>query len=293
MSFVRRYLEYQFELGKGSFGESGTNAVVVKGVRSLADITRAGSPTWATCSLQIYGMTMSVMRQLSTLGKPLLDGRFNMVTVKAGSDDTGLGVAFKGLINEAWVDMGAAPDGVFIVNASPVVVNALKPLPPQSFPGSADAGVIAASLATLMQYGLENSGVTTRLSNQVLTGSARTQLDQLARAAGFEYALDDALGVLAIWPKGGKREGQTVLINPQTGMVGYPQHTQNNIIVRTIYNPAIGFMKPVEIQSNLLPANGIWNPFSIIHNLSSEYPDGPWFTQLQCSIFGGPVPIGR
>lgn len=290
MSYTRRFLDLTFTLGKGSFGADGSNTVEVKGLRAQASITKAGGVSMSQLQLRVMGMTLSDMNAISTLGKPLVDGRNNTVTVVARSEDSGPAVAFIGTISEAWVDMEGAPDGALMVQGFSGLIDALKPIAPSSFQGQADVANIMSGLAVQMGLTFENSGVTVQLANPYFPGTARTQVEACAAAADINWIIDD--GRLAIWPKDGSRGGEIPLINATTGMVGYPAHTQNGIVVRTLYNPSITFGGQVQIESTLTPANGVWTVFAVAHELDAETPGGSWFTQLQCSVLGH-VPLAR
>lgn len=290
MSYERRAINLIFQMGKGSFGASGFDTVRLEGLRVACGIVKAGGVSMAQCQLRVYGMSLSDMNALSTLGKPLLDGRDNRVTVEVGTAD-GATVAFIGTIQEAYVDAQSAPDVAFIVHAFTGLLDALRPIAPSSFRGQADVSNIFAGLATQMGLTYENSGVSVQLSNPYFPGTALSQVQAAAQAANVNYLLDD--GVLAVWPKGGSRGGAIPLLSPETGLVGYPQHTENGIRVTTLYNPAIQFGGRVQVESSLTPARGTWTVFSVQHELASELPGGPWFTTLDCSVLGYAQPLPR
>lgn len=285
MTYLRRAIDVKFRLGTGSFGESGANTVEVKGLRVSARIQKNGGVSLSQLSMKVYGLSLSTMNQLSTLGKPLIDGRNNLVGVSAG-DANGKAVAFQGTIYEAWVDPNAAPEVCLIVNAYTGLLDALRPLPPSSFQGQADAAVIVAGLAQQMGYGFENSGVNVQLANPYFPGTGKQQLEAVARAGDFNFFIDDVLNVVAIWPMDAARNGEIPLISPETGMVGYPTHTENGIILTSLYNPAIVFGRDLQVESELTPATGRWTVFGVAHDLESETVGGKWFTQAQCTVLG-------
>lgn len=286
MSYARRKITVKFRLGEGNFGESGANTIEVEGLRVTASIQKNGGVSLSRLAMRVYGLDLSKMNQLSTLGKPLIQGRNNVVSVSAGDDETGMGVIFQGIIYEAWVDFSSAPEAALIVNAYTGLLDGLRPLPATSYPGSADAGVIVSSLATQMGYAFENGGVQVQLATPYFSGTGRQQLEAVARAGDFNFFIDDVLTTVAIWPRDGSRAGLTPLVAPETGMVGYPTHTENGIVVTTLFNPAIVFGRQLEVRSALTPANGTWTVFAVSHELESENPGGPWFTRAQCTVLG-------
>lgn len=282
MSYTRRILDVEFELGEGSFGESGSNKVSLTGLRVQAIIKKAGQAGMNTADIRVFGLPPSVVRNITTLGKVLTGTKVNTVTLKAG-DETGTAVVFTGTIQTAFQDYNAAPDVSVVIGAYTGILDALKPLPPSSFKGGADAATIIAGLATQMGYAFQNNGVSVQLSNQYLAGTGRDQALKCAEAANINIAFDDA--TIAIWPKNQARTGSAVVLSPTTGMIGYPAWMDTSIVVRSLYNPAFVFGCPIIIQDSAVEnANGGWKIFSLTHELESETPGGKWFTTMECMI---------
>lgn len=280
-SFVERLINISFDLGSGSFGAGKPNRTTLSGLRVHASISHAGAPQ-STAFVRIYGMTQVMMNQLTSLGMRYLNaGRQNEITIQAGDAGSGMATVFAGTIFNAWADHQSDPESMFYVFANSGRINALKPIPPGSYSGSADVATIMANLAAQMGLTLENTGVTAKLSNPYFPGTATMQVDSCARAAGISYFIDKAKNVLAIWPKGQARAGLIPVVSPQTGMIGYPTYTANGIAIRTTYNPAIQFGGKIKVQSAMQQANGEWGVFNLQHTLESKVPSGPWETQME------------
>lgn len=287
MSLSRRHIDLKFRLGTGSFGDTGDNTASVTGLRVSATIHKAGAAGMNTLEMRVNGLTPDIANQISTLGKPLNAGRNNLVSLSAGSDETGMAVAFIGTIMSAYQDAKSAPDVAVTVLAQTGLLEALRPLPPSSFKGSADVATILAGIAKQMNYTFENSGVSVQLANAYFPGTGRDQAYAAAAAAGINITMDDQPGgtpTLAIWPKTGSRGGEIPLISPDTGMVGYPTHTDTGLFVTTVYNPNIVFGGKVKIQSSIKNANGVWTLYDVTHDLESETPGGKWFTSIGCNF---------
>jgi hypothetical protein len=286
MTFLRREIDVKFQLGKGNFGQDGVDTVEITGLRVAASIQKNGGVSLSRASIKIYGLTLSTMNQLSTLGKPLVDGRNNTVTLTAG-DANGKSVVFSGTITEAWVDGAGAPEIALLVEAFGGLLDALRPLPATSFRGSVDAATIVAGLAQQMGYGFENGGVEgVVLTSPNYPGTGRQQLESVARDGGFNFFVDDVINAVAIWPRDGVRGGQIPLINAATGLVGFPTHTENGILVTSLFNPAVIFGRAIQVESVLTPAAGQWTVFAVSHDLESLAPGGAWFTRAQCTVLG-------
>jgi hypothetical protein len=189
------------------------------------------------------------------------------------------------------------------------------PAAPSSYPGNADVATILSGIATALGWGFENNGVQVKLSNGYFPGTARQQIHDIARAANIELYEDHggAKVTLAIWPKTGTRGGQIPLISAATGLIGYPKFQSNGMSFTTLFNPNIRLGARIQMQSSTgqaaqnapasagLPAgtqsggpNGLWyvaaaGGGALSHDLSSQLPDGPWFTHCSCVRVPGPT----
>jgi hypothetical protein len=292
MTYARRRLDITFTLTpttsaaspnvttNPTFAEGG-NQITLTNHRATAQIKKAGGLSMTECQFRIYGMSLSLMNQLSTLGRLPLAGRNNAISVSAGDDDTGMGVVFQGTITNAWADFKASPEVPFHVVAQSGMAGALAIAPPSSFTGSASVATIMSGIAAQMGLSFENNGVTAQLANPYFPGTLYAQAQACAQAANIDLVIE--LGVLAISPKGQPRGGQVPLITPQTGMIGYPAFTGNGIAIQTLYNPSITFQGLIKVESELTPANGQWRVYSLMHDLAAEMPGGPWFTYLEAA----------
>lgn len=299
MSLSKRHITLRFQLSQGAFDQNDNDSFEVAGLRVSATISKAGGASQSNLSMRAFGLPLSVMNKLTILGKPLVDGRSNTVSVLAGSDASGLASVFEGTISEAWIDGAGAPSVGFVVAAFTGIVPALKPIAPTSYKGAIDAALAVSALATENGYSFENSGVQVTLRSPYFPGTMLSQLEAMAQEGDFHYIIDSVAttpgGIstgqtIAIWPKDGTRNGEVALIAPDTGLIGYPTRTENGILVRTLFNPNIVFGGGIQVESSLTPANGQWSVFRVEHNLESETPGGKWFTDMECSIFGQPVP---
>jgi hypothetical protein len=284
VTFAQRHISLTFQIGEGAFGASGANTVKVQGLRASAKIAKAGGTSNPTLNLRVWGLSLSLMNQLSTLGKPLPDVRKNVVTVEAGDDDTGMAVVFVGIIQQAWASMQGMPDAVFTVQAAVGLFDQMRPLSPTSINGAADVAMLISGLATQMGYAFENSGVSVQLSHPYFSGTGMEQVQRCAEHAGINLLVDN--NTIAIWPKDGVRGGTAVLVSKDTGMVGYPDWTAQGVAVTTLFNPNITYGGTILVQSDITPAVGKWSPFKIEHDLESEVFGGHWFTRAEASVFG-------
>lgn len=277
MTFVQRDIDVTFKLGQGAFGDSGSSEVTLSGLRVIARIVKAGGPSMGTALLQVYGMTLDKMNQLSTLGMMPTLIRRNTVTVTAGDKTDGMGTVFVGTITNAWGDFRGAPEVPFIVEAHTGLIEAVAPATASSYAGAAKVDVIMSGLATKMGLSFENSGVDQVLASPYFSGSYRDQAYAAAKAAGCEIIIDN--GKLAIWKRGGSRGDAAVAVQPPL-LDGYPSYTSKGISVRTLFIPSLTYGGKIKVTSDLTPANGDWIVFSLDLDLESQNPGGRWHATM-------------
>lgn len=289
MSFKQRVMNVTFVLGEGTFGDTGKNQVTLGKLRTSARISRAGGPAMSNLDLDIFGMELSMMKKLSTLGMIATTLRRNSVTVEAG-DSESMTTVFQGTITNAYPDLNAMPDVPFRVRAHTGALDAVRPSDPRSYPEGTKAEDVLAGIAAKMGVPFENSGVSVALpEGSYFWGSLRNQALQVVKDAGITWnGVED--GTLAIWMPGQSRGGQAPLISPETGMDSYPSFTSNGIAVRTLFNPAIGFGKKVVVKSSIEAASGTFVVYDLNHTLEAEMPGGAWFSDLQAAPPGTYVP---
>lgn len=302
-SYVERQITVTITLGEGTFGQAGKNTVTLENLRVAATIALPGFPALGTADIRIYGVPESVMNALITLQVlPGMARANNTVLVKAGDKTNGMAAVFYGTIISAWKNLDGQPETFLNISAQSGALAALQPVPPSSFPGTSDVAQIMSGLAVLMAMQFENNGVNVKISNQYLSGTALQQAEALARAANINMT-QDVNGnppTLAIWPRNAVRKGTIPLISPASGLVGYPTYQDFRIRFRCFFNPNIRLGGQIKMdtasggpeppppesatQQQLREAgpNGYWNVNTpLVHDLSAQIPDGPWFTDVQ------------
>jgi hypothetical protein len=280
MSFVKRAITVVFTLGTGNFGETGSNQVTVTGLRISAKILKTGAAAMSECQLRIFGLTPTIYNALTAIYPITQALRRNQITVLAGDDVSGMAVVFIGQIIMAQIDLNSPPDSVLNVIAQTGLLQAVKPIPPTSYPKGASVASVMASLAIQMGLEFENNGVKAILPKSYFPGTARQQALACVEAAGIKWNGGDD-GVLAIWNSGGHRGTFIPLISPDSGMIGYPAYSNIGLAVKTIYNPNVQYGGQIKVQSSIPQANGFWTVFGLSHSLESEMPHGQWSTDIQ------------
>ena len=210
--------------------------------------------------------------------------RENYMMIEAG-DVNGMSMVFRGLIIDAFPELSQAPDAAFMVSAKTAQDLALKPVPPNSFQGTADVAQIMQTLATSAGLGFENNGVDIKLSNPYLHGALMQQIELVGKAADINWHIDGTTnnGTLAIWPKNGSRGGNIPVISPASGLILYPTFEKVYLMVRTIFNPLIKMGGQIQVPQSeqIAAARGTWSVIQVDASLSSQVPDGPWEMEVK------------
>ncbi|MBW4022010.1 MAG: hypothetical protein HIU92_02565 [Proteobacteria bacterium] len=283
MSFVERQITITIKLGQGSYGESGFDTVTLAGYRCSVQIERAAMPGMGFANARIYGMSQSLMNQLSTLGgNPKLNGRLNTLSISAGDAVGGMNQIFEGVISNAWQDYSGMPETCFVAEAFPGMLDLVKPADATSFAGDMNVADILKGMAARMTPALnfQNFGVNVILSNPYFYGCLLDQIRSVFHAANINGEIHN--GCLYIWPRNGKRPVAPVTISPANGLVGYPSINGVQVFDLTaLFDPTLEYGATVTLSSSLKPACGDWYVGALSHELESLTPGGAWFSSLE------------
>ena len=298
MAFIQRKISVTINLANGQFGSSGNSKTIqardgidTNAPRITAHIDAPGGPAGSTMALAIYGMSLSDMNQMSTVGKQLNYMSQNTVTVMAGDDQSGMSLVFKGIILFAFVDANQQPQVCLRLTARPGGYADAQTIPPTSIGGPADVATLMAQLASKGGFGFEGNGVSVKITRPYLWGSVGAQIRQLAQAGCVEHILDR--GTLAIWNPGSTRGLAAVTLGPTTTppMIDYPAFNQASVNVRSIFNPNVQNGGKLILQTSLTPAAGTWTITSVSHQIEANQPGGKWETAIRAAgIQSGDTP---
>lgn len=278
--FTKKLIELTITLGTGDFGADLGDTVTISGLRMMVDVVNAGGPSMGMATLRVYGLPFEMMNKLTTIG--VINNAIrvkNTILIAAGDAETGMQNVFQGVISEAFGDYNAAPDVPFNVIAYAAYDAALKPVGAISYQGATDVGGIMQTISNEMGLIFENNGVDVKLSNPYLPGTNLDRVRALASAADFRWTMDRQ--VLAIWPRNGARSGEVPIVSSETGMIGYPSLSSKGMDIRMAFNWNMRLGGNVMVESSLPMACGEWNIFNVSHSLSTEMPDGPFFTRIE------------
>lgn len=283
MSYVRRYIDVTF-IGPSTvkFSERGKFAL-----RTSARVLMAGGYNLGRLNLQIRGLSLEHIVQLSTYGTRIKPNYNYHVVVEAGDDINGMSKVFEGGIQQAWADMKSMPDCPFHVIASAGGSAVTMRAPPSSYEGSTDVVPILEQLAKQAGLSFENNGVRARLDNPYFSGSPWRQMREIIDAANIDGVIEN--GKLVIWPQAGARTSDSLFISPRTGLRDYPAFTEYGVQVRTEFRKAIAYGGNMTIESDIKNACGQWRIIRIDYDLQSNTPNGSWYAILDGAQMGSPI----
>lgn len=277
-------LRFTITLALGTFAD-GTNQVILEGFRSIVDVQKGGGQMMSSCNLRIFGLSQSLMAQLTTLAFLALSYTKNVIKIEAVDGDK-VDLVYIGAIINAWGDYSTMPDVSLYIETQTGFFDQVKISEPLAFKGVANVADLMQTLANKIGVAFENNNVVSKIQNPNYNGTIIDQLRNLAQDTQTEFYLDDT--VLAICPKGIARTKTKIIpiISSETGLIGYPSFDKVGVTFRVLFNAAIRFGGQIEMRSEIPQANGTWQVVSINHNLESEKPDGQWFSTIRCTSTG-------
>lgn len=282
VSFRKRKLQVQLTLKAGTFAD-GSNSKLITDLAMTCTVEKLGPPDFSKCSVQIKGMKLEDMEQLTTLSfNPLFAYTArNFINIFAGDDDTGFAQIFAGTITGAGaVFADGQPGASFDVEGQVGFMGSVTPASPTAVSGTQSAATFIEKQASAAGMSFENQGVSATIKDCVFNGSAIQQARQCAEMVGADLIIDDEQMIL-IPGDGARDDGSMFLVSRESGLLGYPRITQSGVELRTIFNPSYKFAQCFELQSSVPKVSGIWRIIKLTHKLSSGDPkDGSWESQI-------------
>lgn len=286
-SFRFRHLYCQITLSQGSFTGGSGNSIIVQDLAMSVHVEKLGPPDFGKASVEIYGMTLEHMSQLTTLTMRPLYTRRNYLNVFASDENDAYSQIFAGSITNAAADLNA-PNTKIKIDAEVGFWGRVTPQDRNVIQGEQPVAAFIEMQAKKCGMTFCNMGVTSQLRNAIFTGSPVQQARKAASQVGAELIIDDNQMILL--PNGASVKGTVPKLSAKTGLLGYPVMTQNGIECRAIFNPNLRFAGLVEIESMVPKCSGQWRIIKLAHDLATGMPDkGNWestFTAFYPNLSG-------
>jgi len=268
-SFSIKTIKISVTLDKGNFSGNG-NTKIFEGFACDVSVTKAGLPQLNGAAVNIYGLNMDTMKQLTVLGPKPLESNHNVIKIEAGDKDTTLALVYQGEITLAYADFSKAPNPFMHLEAGTGSNSQQKASSPTTVKGEAKADRFFAQFAKEAGYSYENQGVTSSVKNAVFSGSPIDKLQKLANDVGCDLIIDD--GHVIVLPFGQPRKGIAVSLNEGTGLIGYPQFTNIGITCNCLFNPNLTYGGLIKVKSTVPGADGVWRVSKLEHHLTAYMP---------------------
>jgi hypothetical protein len=289
-SFVQRGLRATFILaGSGQvFPGTNTNTLTVSGLRISAQI-QGTARLAAQMSLKVQGMKRVDMNAITVAwaNPPVVLDHYVILEANNGQ---GWNKVFSGTIIEAQPEYRSQPDTFLQLLASVGYFQKIRPAESLSYTEAVDIDLVCTDIAALRgsNWKFVNGGVTGILNGPLyLNGTLLDQLDTACQAAGCDYYL--ANDTITVTPRGRPIENTApaVVLSPTSGMIGYPVYERAGLNVQALYQPAFDNGVPLDIKDSVVAAaNGRWYPYSVVHELDGNIPQGKWNTSMKCLRVG-------
>lgn len=279
-SFTQKDLQFTFTMAGQNFTGQTGNSVTISGLRAMVTYTAEGNAL-SSVTCQIYGISLDIMNQLTTLQGDITTQFQNTLTISTIDGDVS-SLLFSGTIYSSWASFENMPDVYMHVQAGAYFVNQVTPVTARSYAQPTTVDTIFRDFANALGRPFANNGVNVTIPGGLyLKGTVIEQANRLAKQAGCYWSIES--GALTIWPRNGSLPGDARVINSQTGMIGYPAFDNVSVTVQMLYKPYTYWGSLVRIESSLPRANGEMTIIGLSHHLSSNMPDGPWFSIARCS----------
>ncbi len=289
MAFTKKTIRIKIGIGGGQLGnEAPSELITLDGYRVVLNMSAYFGNTQGTIQCKIYGLSMDLMSQLTTIG-PIMNqirGQ-NSIAIEVGDQDGTLTMIFLGTIQTAWADFQESPNVALNVVAFSALWASVLPVGPSSFRGAQTVATILTQIVSKINAAapgqnlvLATPVVDVVLRDQYLPGSGLDQIKAVVKAARCSYKIEQ--NVLTVWQSGTYSGEPPVTLSPYTdpGIVGYPTFSSDGLIVKSAF-VQLTQGQQVIVENSVIPqANNAWIANNIIHNLESERPGGAWFTQF-------------
>lgn len=275
---IARKMRITLTLAAGTFA-TGANTYIVTDLAMKASVEKLPWPDGGKASVEIVGLPLDVMEQLSTLAfKPFYRTR-NYINIEAGDDRTGLRQIFAGTIATAGADFNSAPDVTFKIEGQVGFFGRIQAQGQTAIQGEQDAASFIRGQVETAGFTFKNEGVTASLRNCVFSGSSMAQAQTAAGQIGAELIYDDDEAILM--PTGGTRTGDAVTLSATTGLLGYPTISQSGIEIKTIFNPLLRFAGAVTLDTVVPKASGTWRITKLSHKIAANQSNvGDWESHI-------------
>lgn len=275
---AKKALAVDLTLGGASFAGS-ANRKSVRGLAVSAQVSKAGLPAMNRAVVDIYNMKMDDVERISTTSPRSLNIEKNVMEIRAGLEGEAMATVFKGEIHLAY-GIFPGPDSGIHIEALSGIHPATEALEPHTQEGQVSGLEIIRQYADAMGYAFHNNGVRDKLlTDPAINGGPMAKVRQAARHMDVQIISDDGAIIVQPWEAG---IGETVEVDPESGLIGYPFFNADGVSLRHEWHPGFRQGGLIRIaRSRVSRAVGLWKIVKLEHYLQC-FGAGPlWDTYLE------------
>jgi len=290
--------------GPGGISDASGEALDLSAFRIKFSVHNADIESPNTCTVRVYNLSPSTVKQIR--------GEYSSLVLNAGYENGNYGVVFQGTIMQIKVGRENATDSFLDLYASDGDIGYNQGIVNASLARGTPADQIALKVANSMPgLGTDFGSLATQPGNfpsirgTVLMGMGRARLRNIASSLDSGWSIQN--GKVTFTPNTGYQDGEAVVINSTTGMIGMPEQTDGGVRVLCLLNSRIRIGGRVKLNNSeinqfenaksnaagisynqwsgfqpIAPLNGdgMYRAFTVEHE--GDNRGGPWYTQLTC-----------
>ena len=236
-----------------------------------------GNPNQGQCEVTITNLQRSVRDYILTETSPFNRNRTpKRLTLEAGRASTGLSLIYNGNIFRSSISQ--PPDQTLTIKC--LTGQYLKQsLVQVSFPETATLSRIAHSVAEKNQLPILFEATERNINNFSFSGSALKLVEALANLGGIDVFVDNDL--LVVKNYNAARQGKTIVLSPETGLVGIPEPTETGIRLIMLFDNRVNIGSSLELRSHLYPTfNGSYVIYKLAFQIANR--DTAFYLTADC-----------
>lgn len=262
-------------------GTPNGDAIDLSAFRIRFNVNNADIESPNSASIRVYNLSRDTLKHIR--------GEFSEVILNAGYENGNYGIIFRGTIKQfrfgrenatdSYLDIFAS-DGDIGYNQGVVNTSLAKGATPADMINNVNAampgfgGVDFGSLATSKTEIPNIRGV-------VLMGMARARMRNIVTQLDSGWSIQD--GRVVITPNTGYRDGEAVVINVGTGLIGVPEQTDSGVKLQCLLNSKLRIGGRVKlnneeivqlVQQNPNDAPIAYNQYAGFQRVAGLSPDG-------------------
>lgn len=279
MPFARKTIQVVIALAVGEFGSS-YNQITIQGLPVSVELGGVGDGGRATADVIIDGLKLSLMEQMTTLSFAPESRLKNFITINVGDEGAQLVPVFTGDIDTAFADFSSAPAVSFRIHAIAGQYATLKATPPVTVDGAMQVADLMRQFATEAGAGFVNHNVNMLVRNCVFVGSPYQKAEQLARQQRLNFYVGND-GNFHVGYLFAPSDENAIVLNRNTGLLGYPTFSNDGIELNAIYDPNFAVQVPVIVESVVPKASGKFYIAKVTSTLEAyKSSSGQWTSSL-------------